>query len=323
MSEHDAVTEVRRFFESEPRRLLLPLFGAVILFLPIVSPNSSSVATQALLFGLFAISVDIALGYTGLLTLAPAAFFGLGAYSLAKVVVDYDASFWLGFPVAAVVAVAVAFPIGYVPIKRRIGQVYFALFTLAFGAITHDFVSVATEVTGGTNGLGFFSAPTVFGVDLSEPLFYHYFALVLVAVIATVLYALLRVDYGDILYATRQNELRMRYLGYDTDREKLIAWLISAVVSAIAGAAYVGMVGIASPSLVTFALTGEVIIWVIVGGSGTFVGPFAAAYLLTFVRDNLDNVWLEGYQLLLGLLFVVFVFLLPDGIVGLIGRDDE
>ncbi|WP_247004134.1 branched-chain amino acid ABC transporter permease [Halosolutus gelatinilyticus] len=307
---------VRGYLGHDPRRLVLPIATFGLLVLPIVSPNDVSIATQALLFGLFAISVDIALGYTGLLTLAPAAFFGIGGYSLAKIVVDYGGSFWLGFPVAIVVAAVTALLIGYTPIKQRISMVYFALFTLAFGVIAYDFVYVTTSFTGGSNGLAFISPPTVFGVDLSDLVAYYYFTLLVVAVVAGGLYLLLRSDYGDVLHATRQNELRMRYLGYNTDREKLIVWILSAVVSSIAGAVYVASIGIASPSIMSFALTGEVLIWVVVGGAGTFAGPFFAAFALTFLENSLGSLWAEGYLLVLGILFVAFVFLFPEGIVG-------
>jgi ABC-type branched-subunit amino acid transport system permease subunit len=316
------MAEAGEFLRGKARRPLLVLGVLVLLTVPILAPSQSSLATEALIFGLFAISVDIVLGYAGLLTLAPAAFFGLGAYSVAKVVVDYDQSFWLGFPLAIVLAVILAIIIGYVPIRRRIGDVYFVLFTLAFGAIAHDFTSVTTSVTGGSNGLGFFSPPDVFGIDLAGGLPYYYFTLALVAIFGYGMYTLIASDYGDVLNATRQNQLRMRYLGYDTNRELMIAWIISAVISAFAGAVYVGLVGIASPSLVSFGLTGEVIIWIIVGGTGTLVGPFLAAIGLIFTQEVLQNIWQGGYRLLLGLLFVVFVFVFPDGLMGLI-RGEE
>lgn len=317
-----AMDRVRQYLGGENRRWLSLAIVLVSLTLPILSPSNADVATRALIFGLFAISVDIALGYTGLITLAPAAFFGVGAYSLAKVVVDYDMSFWLGFPVAVLVGAVLAFCIGYVPIKRRIGLVYFALFTMAFGVIMYDFTYVTTSFTGGSNGLGYVSVPTVAGLDLGDTFVYYYFALFSVAIVATGLYYLIRSDYGDILHATRQNELRMRYLGYDTDREKLLAWIISGSVSALAGALYIGTVGVASPSLMSFSLTGQVIIWVVVGGAGTFVGPFVAAFVLTLLRDQLGSLWAEGYLIVLGTLFVAFIFLFPEGIMGYLREND-
>jgi ABC-type branched-subunit amino acid transport system permease subunit len=316
------MADARELIRGSARRPLLAVGVLVLLTVPILAPGQSSLATEALIFALFAISVDIVLGYAGLLTLAPAAFFGLGAYSVAKVVVDYGQSFWLGFPVAIVLAIALAVVIGYIPIKQRIGNVYFVLFTLAFGAIVTDFTTVTTSLTGGSNGLGFFSPPEVLGIDLGDGLPYYYFTLLIVAVFGLGIYRLISSDYGDVLNATRQNELRMRYLGYDTNRELMIAWIVSAAVSALAGAVYVGMVGIASPSLVSFGLTGDVIIWIIVGGTGTLLGPFLAAIALVFTQELLQTIWQGGYRLLLGLLFVVFVFVFPDGLIGLI-RGDE
>jgi len=318
----DKLSDVRELARGLPRRPLLAVGVLLLLAVPFLFPSQSDLATEALVFALFAISVDLVLGYAGLLTLAPAAFFGLGAYTVAKLVVDYGQSFWLGFPLAIVLALILAFIVGYVPIKRRIGNVYFVLFTLAFGAIVHDFTYVTTWLTGGSDGLGFFGPPEVLGIDLGDSTPYYYFTLLIVGIIGYGLYLLIKSDYGDVLHATRQNELRMRYLGYDTNRELMIAWLISAAVSAFAGAVYVGLVGIASPSLVSFALTGDVIIWIIVGGTGTLLGPFAAAIGLVFTQELLQNIWQGGYRLLLGVLFVVFVFVLPDGLMGLL-RGEE
>ncbi|GGM61626.1 ABC-type branched-subunit amino acid transport system permease subunit [Halarchaeum rubridurum] len=314
-----AVAELRRYFTETKRWLLVPVL--LLAILPLVTEQYFlSIATQAIILGLFAISVDIALGYVGLFTLAPAAFFGIGAYSVAKLVVDYGSSYWLGFPAAIVLAVVIAVLIGYGPIKRRIGLVYFVLFTLAFGVLVHDFTYATTWLTGGSNGLGYLTAPTLFGIDLSRTVPYYYFALLAVVVVAGLLYWLLSSDYGDVLHATRQNEVRMRYLGYDTDREKLIAWVLSATVSSIAGALYVATVNVASPSLMAFSLTGEVTIWVVIGGLGTFFGPFLAAFGLTIFESYLGAVLPEGYLLILGALFIVFVFVLPDGLVGLLQR---
>ncbi|WP_049986100.1 branched-chain amino acid ABC transporter permease [Halobellus rufus] len=318
----DTMADVREYARGTARRPLLALGVLLVLAVPFLAPSQADLATEALIFGLFAISVDVALGYAGLLTLAPAAFFGVGSYTVAKFVVDYDLSFWLGFPAAVILAVLLAVAVGYIPIKRRIGHVYFVLFTLAFGAIMHDFTFVTTWLTGGSDGLGFFSPPSVFGIDLGGQMEYYYFSLALVALVGFGIYRLIKSDYGDVLHATRQNQLRMRYLGYDTDRELMIAWVLSAAVSAFAGAIYVGSVGIASPSDISFALTGDVIIWIIVGGTGTLLGPFAAAVGLLFTQELLQNLWQGGYRLLLGLLFVVFVFTLPDGLMGFV-RDDE
>lgn len=310
-----------RAYFSDSYRWLWIAFAVAVLVLPAVGTNYFvGVFTQALIYGLLAISLDIALGYTGLLSLAPAAFFGIGAYSVAKVVVDWGVSYWLGFPLAVVVAAVVAVAIGYGPIKRRIGEVYFVLFTLAFGVLAHDATYVATSLTGGSNGLGYFSPPSMLGVDLGGTVPYYYFTVLVVGALGIGLYALLRSDYGSILHATRQNELRMRYLGYDTDREKLVAWVLSAVTSALAGALFVGTVGLAAPSMMSFQLSGEVIIWTVVGGTGTFVGPFIAAIVLHIVNNYLGNVWPEGYLIVLGVLFVGFVFLLPEGVMGAIRK---
>lgn len=275
------------------------------------------VLTEAIIFGLFAVATNIALGYTGLVTLAPAAFFGIGVYGVGKVVVDFGGPFWVGLLVGIVAAVLFAVAVGYVPIKKRIGSVYFALFTMAFGVIVYDFTFTATDFTGGSNGLSYISPPDLFGlVDLGDTLPYYYFVLGVTILVSLGLWRLLESDYGTMLHATRQNEQRMRYLGYDTDGEKLFAWITSCSVSALAGGLYAGLIGVAAPSMLAFSLTGEVLIWVTIGGVGTLFGPFIAAFGLTIVEWFLGSVWAQGYLILIGLLFVAFVFVLPRGIVG-------
>lgn len=312
----------RRFVRSRGlKRGSIAVAVAVLLTLPLVlNDYLTSVLIEALVFGLFAVSVNIALGYGGLLTLAPAAFFGIGAYSVAKTVVDFQQSFWIGLAGGVVLAAALAVFIGYVPIKQRIEGVYFALFTMAFGVIVHDFVYTATDITGGSNGLGYVPAFTLFGINFSRSFNYYYFVFVTLFVVLGLLLYLLKSDYGTILHGIRQNDQRMRYLGYDTDRELMIAWILSCSLSALAGGLYVGSIGLAAPELVAFALTGEVLIWVVVGGIGTFFGPFVAAFGLVVLETLLGSVWTEGYLLVLGVLFVIFVFVFPHGIMGFVER---
>lgn len=287
------------------------------ILLPLVTSNFvTGLLTEALILGLFAVSVNIALGYAGLITLAPAFFFGLGAYGVAISMVDHGASFWTGLVVALVLSVIFAVVIGWAPIKRAIGPAYFAMFTLAVGVIGFDFTSISTSITGGTNGKGYVSLPEVLGINFGDSAVYYYFVLAVTILVLLGVYRLLNSDYGLILHAIRQGEHRMRYLGYETTREKFNAWLISCVISTLTGALFVGHLGLAAPSLMSFDLTGEVLIWVVIGGIGTIAGPFVAGFALTIVEHYLGSLWTEGYLILIGILFVSFVFLLPEGIVG-------
>lgn len=304
--------------ESSTKQVLYGTAALALLAAPfVIGQYYTSVLTEALIFGLLAVSVNLALGYAGLLTLAPAAFFGIGAYSVAKVVVTYGQSFWLGIVVALVAAVCFSVAIGYVPIKQRIGGVYFALFTMAFGVSVHDFTYATTSFTGGSNGLGYVSPPSVAGINLGETIPYYYFVLLVTALVIVGMAAVLRSDYGQILHAIRQNEQRMEYLGYDTDQEKLVAWIGSCAISVLAGALYVGTVSLAAPSMMSFSVTGETLVWVVIGGLGSLLGPFVAAFGLTIGETLLSSIWAEGYLLILGVLFVAFVFLLPSGLAGL------
>jgi len=310
---------------ASPRvQAIVALVVVIALVLPIVTSGFvTGLLIEAILLGLFAVAVNIALGYSGLITLAPAFFFGLGAYGLAISTVDYGVSFWVGFVVAVLLSLVFAIIVGFAPIRRGIGPAYFAMFTLAIGVIGYDFTYVTTSVTGGSNGKGYVVPPEILGLDFGEPVVYYYFVLLITIVVMAGIYRLLSSDYGMVLHAIRQSEHRMRYLGYGTRREKFNAWLISCVLSSFAGALYVGQLGLAAPSLMSFDLTGEVLIWVVIGGVGTIAGPFIAGFGLTLIEHYLGSIWTEGYLILIGILFVSFVFLLPEGIIGFLKERRE
>lgn len=298
--------------------------AVVALLVPFVTTGFvTGLITEAVLLGLFAVSVNIALGYAGLITLAPAFFFGLGAYGVAISTVDYGLSFWGGIVVGLVLSVVFAVVVGWPPIRRGIGGAYFAMLTLAVGVIGYDFTFVTTWLTGGSNGKGYVAPPELLTLDFADTAVYYYFVLAATAMLIWGVHRLLSSDYGLILHGIRQNEHRMRYLGYGTEREKFNAWMLSCVLSSAAGALYVGHLRLASPSLMSFDLTGEVLIWVVMGGVGTITGPFVAAFGLALLEHYLGNVWIQGYLVLIGLLFVAFVFLLPEGIVGYLSERRE
>lgn len=310
--------------DSRSIRGLAAIGVLVALATPIITSGFvTGLITEAILLGLFAVAVNIALGYSGLITLAPAFFFGLGAYGVAISTVDYGVSFWLGLLVAVVLSATFAIVVGWAPIRRGIGPAYFAMFTLAVGVIGYDFTYVTTSLTGGSNGKGYVVPPELLGVSFGDAIVYYYFVLAVTVLLMLGIYRLLSSDYGLVLHAIRQGEHRMRYLGYATRREKFNAWMVSCVLSSLAGALYVGQLGLAAPSLMSFDLTGEVLIWVVIGGVGTIAGPFVAGFGLTILEHYLGSVWTEGYLIVIGILFVSFVFLLPEGIVGfLYDRED-
>lgn len=312
-------------FTGKRMKVVIICAGALVaLVVPFVTNDFvTRLLIEGILFGLFAVAVNIALGYSGLITLAPAFFFGLGAYGVAIATVDHGVSFWIGIVIALVVSAVFAIVIGWGPIRRGIGPAYFAMFTLAVGVIGYEFTYVTTWLTGGSNGMGYVAPPQLFGVDFGDPLIYYFFVLVVTTLIMAGIYRLLNSDYGLILHAIRQSEHRMRYLGYATRKQKFTAWFLSCVLSSLVGALYVGQLGLAAPALMSFDLTGEVLIWVVVGGIGTMAGPFIAGFGLTLLEHYLGSMWVEGYLILLGIIFVSFVFFLPEGIVGFIFQRNE
>ena len=269
--------------------------------------------TEILIWGLLAMSSDILIGYTGMVSFGHSAFFGLGMYGAAAALLAVrPPNLWLalaaGLVAAAVVAVFVA---------------YFSITTLVFSQIFYVIIFTWTEVTGGENGLTFrqppFGVPGVFSVPFTRNGL-HWFVLAVVTVSYLLLRRITQSPFGMVLQSIRENEPRTRAIGYNVERYKIVAVMLSGTFAGLAGALYAVQNKFAAPDFVLFLISGETVIFNVMGGMGTLVGPVAGAAFFLLMKEAFSRIFYEYYLIPVGIIFTLMVIFLPQGLLGFLRR---
>lgn len=272
-------------------------------------------ATEALIFGGLALSVDILLGYTGLLSLGQALYFGLGAY-LSALVLMVVPSFWAAIAATAL-ASAVAGLIGGF-IVNRVRGVYFALITFGMAQVAAKIV-YNTRALGASDGL--IGVPVidinlgVTSISSASPAGFFLFVLALIVIMYAAAAYLLDTPFGRLLIALRANEARIPFLGYRTMTPRLAAYVLAAVIAGMSGALYPMLRGFVSPELMYFETSGNAVITVVTGGAGTLVGALYGSALLTVLKSVIGS-YTAHHLIVIGVLFMGAVIFLPKGIMG-------
>lgn len=281
-----------------------------------------STIRDALLFGIFALSLDFFWGKTGTMSFGHATFFGLGAYGMAVVTIklglDPVVSPWLGLLAGMAFAGAIAAVVGYLLFFGGVRGAYFTIVTLALTLIAQQIAIGWSEVTGGDSGLiGVppLSLPMVSVTFMDVPFFYLVLAVALAALLGLRLAC--RGRYGRILAALQDNEPRALSLGYNTSAHLLLVFVLSAALAGLAGSIYVTGTGFVAPDMIGLLLSTEVIMWVAVGGRGTLIGPFVGTLLVMRVQQEISSIDTKLWPLAIGGFFIVMVFLFPDGVLSL------
>jgi len=274
--------------------------------------------TEILIWGLLAMSSDILIGYTGMVSFGHSAFFGLGLYgAAAALLVMRSPNLWVailvGLGAAAVVAIFVAY------FATRLRDIYFAITTLVFSQIFYVIIFTWTDVTGGENGLYFsqppFTVPGVFSARFST-VSLHWFILAVVAVSYLLLRRITQSPFGMVLQSIRENEPRTRAIGYHVERYKIVAVMLSGLFAGLSGVLYAIQHRFAAPDFVFFTVSGEVVIFNVMGGMGTLVGPLVGAAFFLLLREGLSRFWTEYYLIPLGIAFTAMVIFMPQGLLG-------
>ncbi|MBX3552452.1 MAG: branched-chain amino acid ABC transporter permease [Pseudolabrys sp.] len=274
-------------------------------------------ATEALIFAGLALSVDILLGYNGLLSLGQALYFGLGAY-LSALVLMWVPSFWAAFAVTAVVSAVVGLIGGF--IANRVRGVYFALITFGMAQVAAKVV-YNTRALGASDGL--IGVPVIdinlgiISFSSASPAGFFLFVLGVIVILYGVTAYLLDTPFGRLLIALRANERRVPFLGYRTMTLRLSAYVIAAMIAALSGALYPMLRGFVSPELLFFSTSGNAVITVIVGGVGTLAGALYGSVLLTLLKSVVGS-YTEHHVIVIGLLFMGAVIFLPRGLMGIV-----
>lgn len=276
-------------------------------------------ATEALIFAGLAMSVDLLLGFTGMLSLGQALFFGLGAYVSGLVLKHGAPSFWLALG-AALAAATVVGLFGAL-ISARTRGVYFALITFGMAQVVSKIV-YNTRALGASDGI--IGIPVikanflVFEVDTASPIGFFLLVLALTLGAYFALSYLVQTPFGRALVAVRTNEARVPFLGYDTRVAKFVAYLVAANLAAFSGALYPMLRGFVSPELMYFAVSGDAVMIVIIGGLGTLIGPIYGSVIVTALNSILGS-YTEHYRIVIGALFMLAVIAFPQGLVGWLG----
>jgi branched-chain amino acid transport system permease protein len=271
--------------------------------------------TEIVIFGLFAASLDLLIGYAGLPSLGHAGYLGVGAYAAGLVALHETRNVFAQIGVATVAAAVVALLTGILAVRAR--GIYFLMLTLAFGQLLWELALNWTRVTGGSNGLFGIPQPALGTTDRAlrgNDRFYWY-ALAVFLVGYGVLRMIVASPFGRALGAIRENEGRMSSLGYNVPLYKLTAFTIAGAVAGYAGALFLQQPKYFSPEGMSFEVSALAVVALIVGGQRSLLGPVLGAAFVYVIRDQLASVLAEHWRLVLGAVFVLVVYLLPGGFV--------
>ncbi len=296
------------------RALVVFALLAALPLVPGMSRYYLLLAFDALLFGAIAMSLDLLMGYTGLVSFGHAAFYGLGAYATAIVMERGVQSVWVCLGVAILVVGLYALVVSYFATARR--GIYFALLTLIFAEVVYTFFRY-TQTFGGSDGIqGLPDATLLPGLVIDTPARKYYLVLAYLVAAYAICRVLVASHFGRVLVAIRENEDRARFLGYNVQRYKMGACMISALLTGVAGAIYPMRSAFATPDLMLWTESGEFIISVMIGGLGTLVGPIIGGAFFTILRDKVSSV-VDWYFIVIGAVLIAIVLFMPRGLLGL------
>ncbi|HET8718813.1 MAG TPA: branched-chain amino acid ABC transporter permease [Nocardioidaceae bacterium] len=297
-----------------PLRWLLLAIGIVVaLALPwMIYPP---VATDILAWGLFAVALDLLLGYTGLLSFGHAAFWGSSAYTTGLIAIHTGLPFYVAVLGGALLAALLALPIGYLAVRRT--GIYFAMVTLAFAQLIYFLANQWRSVTGGENGLQGIPR-NLFGADLSDSFYFYYAALPVIVLGLWAAWRIVHSPFGRVLVAIRENPARARAFGYSVDRYKILVFVLSAFLAGVAGGVYAVSHGFASLQEVYWTTSGKVVVMTVLGGMGTLWGGLLGALIVVQLEDYLATAGIDANGFVTGAIFVLTVLLFRRGIWGTI-----
>jgi branched-chain amino acid transport system permease protein len=300
--------------------------AAAVVALAVVPNFLTHYQTLLLTYGLdmaiATLGFNLLLGYTGLLSFGHSAFFGVGAYTVALLVQYFDVRsmelyLLIGLPVSGIVAAI----FGYLCVRHT--RFYFATLTLALAQVLWSLALKLFWITGGTDGMrvpvphllgGLVGGGGFFGFITN----YYYYVLVVFIAVVVFMWVVVHSPFGKALQAIRDNETRARFLGLSIRRYRLSAFLISGVVTGLAGILWVPLNALATPDILYWSFSGEIVFATLLGGFRTFAGPIIGGIVYTFLKTYAVSET-QYWQFLLGVILVVLILLLPTGIVGAIG----
>ena len=291
----------------------------------VASQYAVDLVTKIMIMAIFALSLELLVGGTGLVSFGHAAYFGVAAYAAALLAPKYDAAFLPSLLALSVLAAGgYALAVGALVLRTR--GIYFIMVTLAFSQMAY-YVFHDTKVGGGSDGIYLNTKPE-FALggwkpfDLDKGLHFYFFALAILVVVFVFLTLLLRSRFGRALAGIRVNEVRMRAAGFPTYAYKLAAFVLAGMLAGVAGFLFAAKDGFVNPELISWHQSGAVLLMVILGGVGRLHGAVVGAFALTllqeaFASEALFGAFAKHWQLLLGITIILSVALLPEGLTGI------
>ena len=274
--------------------------------------------TELFVWMLFAISFDLIFGYTGLLSFGQALFFGLGGYSVAIAIMRFGLNSGIGLLLSVIVPIFFACFVGYFSVKLT--GIHFVIITIIFALMGSTLGETWTWLTGGADGLNFLPPPIrlgLFQIDVMDIKSNYYLVLFFAATTYLFLRRMVHSPLGKVFISIRENEDRAQLIGYNVQRYKLIAFLIAGGLSGLAGGLYTLTLKYASAGFLHWSISGHAVVYTIVGGMGTLMGPVLGAGIVMSLEHYLVN-FLQATDLVVGIVLVFMVLMAPKGLIGLI-----
>jgi branched-chain amino acid transport system permease protein len=298
-------------------RLWAPLLLALLAVFPFAAGAAGEsfyigVASRVLIFALAATSLNLILGFGGMVSLGHAAYFGVGAYTVAILMQYGVLSAWISWPLAVAAGALLALLIGLISLRTR--GVYFIMITLAFAQMIY-YVFISLKAYGGDDGL---SLPrrSAIGFDTSSDTVFYYVVLTLFVIAIFLVHRLVNSRFGRVVQALRENETRMEAIGYPVFRYKLVCFVIAGALASLAGALLANQTLMVSPNLVHWTQSGSLMVMVIIGGIGYFGAGIVGAAALLLLEEILSGYTMH-WQLPLGLILLGIVLFFPRGLASL------
>jgi branched-chain amino acid transport system permease protein len=308
---------------ARPWRTLVVLAVAAVLLVavpPFLSAYPLTLLTQALIYAIFAMSLDVLLGYTGLPSLGHAAYFGVAAYAVGILSTEYGAGFWTCLIAGLVAALGTAALFGLLAIRAT--GTYFLMITLALGMVVWGLAFRWVSMTQGDNGISGVQRPSVAGWSVADATAFYYLTFVVFAAAAAGLVLVVRSPFGMSLRGIRDSEGRMRSLGYNVWLHKYLSFIMSGGFAGVGGVLWAYYNGFVSPTEVQLVTSVEAVLMVALGGPGTLIGPALGAGIIVFLK-NFVSVYTKRWLLILGGVYICVILFAPGGLMGLFRRQQQ
>lgn len=298
------------------KAVLFGLLCAGLAAAPLATDYTLGILSEILIFAIFAMSLNLLVGYTGLMSFGHAAFFGMSTYTVIALGVHLGLSGWWGALAGIAASTVLAAVIGLFCI--RVAGIPFLMLTMAFSQLLFAAALKWRSITGGTDGLIGFTQPELFGVSLGSSAQARYAVVAIgFVLVLCLLWCLVRSPLGSIFIGIRDNEMRMRAIGYPVQQFKLIAFIISGAIAGVGGALYALFNAYVSSDILHWHLSGDVMIMVVLGGTGTVFGPAVGAAVFLLLKNFISS-YHQYWALWVGIIFILCVMFMRQGIWGLV-----